>query len=69
MAGRLITVLDMRPSTTNNLTSNKDQKFTAHQTIHYYMGTILDPKLTSQYRKQAQIPVDTTTGLLHIHPL
>ena len=33
------------------------------------MGTILDPKLTSQDHKQAQTPVDTTTGLLHIHPL
>ena len=29
MAGRLLTVLDMRPSTTNNPTSNNDPKFTA----------------------------------------
>ena len=28
-AGRLLTVLDMRPSTTSNTTSNQDPKFTA----------------------------------------
>ena len=31
------------------------------------MGTILEPKLTSQDRQQAQTPIDTITGLLHIH--
>ena len=31
------------------------------------MGTIIEPKLTSQDRKQAQTPVDTIVGLLHVH--
>ena len=30
------------------------------------MGTILEPKLTSQDHQQAQTPIDTITGLLHI---
>ena len=29
------------------------------------MGTILEPKLTSQDRQQAQTPIDSMTGLLH----
>ena len=29
------------------------------------MGTILEPKLTSQDHQQAQTPIDTITGLLH----
>ena len=47
-------VLDMRPSTTNNPTSNQDTKFTA----------ILDPEVASQDRKQAQTPGDPTMGSL-----
>ena len=31
------------------------------------MGTILEPKLTSQDHQQAQTPVDTILGLLHMH--
>ena len=33
------------------------------------MEIILESKLTSQDRKQAQTLIDTTTGLLHIHYL
>ena len=31
------------------------------------MRTIVEPKLTSQDRQKAQTPIDTITGLLHIH--
>ena len=31
------------------------------------MGTILEPKLISQYHHQAQMPRDFITGLLHVH--
>ena len=64
MAGRLLIVLDMCPSTTNNPTNNNDPKFTVHE-LYASMETILDPKLTSQDHKQAQTPVGITTGLLH----
>ena len=59
-ASRLHTVLDMRPSTTNNPTSYQDPKFVD-------MDTILETKITFQDRQQAQTPIDTITGLLHTH--
>ena len=52
------------PSTTNNLMNNQDLKFSAPPKDYTSSGAILDPKLTTQDRKQAQTPVDPTTGLL-----
>ena len=63
MASRLHAVLDMCPSTTNNPTSNQDPKFTAPS--KYTLGTILDPKLTSQDHKQAQIQLQACC-IIHI---
>ena len=53
------------PSTTNNLMNNQDLKFSAPPKDNTIIGTILDPKLMSQDRKQAQTPIDPTTGLSH----
>ena len=64
MAGRLLIVLDMHPSTMNNPTNNNDPKFTVNE-LYASMETILNPKLTSQDHKQAQTTVGITTGLLH----
>ena len=46
---------------------NQDLKFSALPKDYTSIVTILDPKLTTQDRKQAQTPVDPTTGLLHNH--
>ena len=45
--------------------NNQDLKFSALPKDYTNIGTILDPKLRTQDRKQAQTPVDTTMGLLH----
>ena len=47
-AGRLLTILDMCPSTTSNTTSNKDPKLMAPSTYTLVQGPILGPKLTTQ---------------------
>ena len=53
------------PSTMNNLMNNQDLKFSAPPKDYTSIGIILDPKLTTQDCKQAQTPIDPTTGLLH----
>ena len=53
-AGRLLAILDMRPSTTINPTSNQDPKFTAPS--NYTLGTITDPKLI---QRRSQTSPDT----------
>ena len=65
MAGRLVTVLDMHPSTTNKPMSNQDPNFTAPPNIHYYGYHTRSQTNISR----SQTPIDTTKGLLHIHPL
>ena len=52
------------PSTTYNLMNNQDLKFSATPNDYTSIGTILDPKRTTQDHKLAQTPVDPTTGLL-----
>ena len=47
--------------------NNQDLKFSSPPKDYTNIGTILDPKLTTEDRKQAQTPVDSTTGLLHNH--
>ena len=47
--------------------NNQDLKFSAPTKDYTSIGTILDPKLNTQDRKQAQTLVDPTTGLLHNH--
>ena len=47
--------------------NNQDLKFLSPPKDYTSIGTILDPKLTTEDRKQAQTPVDPTTGLLHNH--
>ena len=44
---------------------NQDLKFSAPPKDYTSIGTILDPKLTTQDHKQAQTPVDPTMVLLH----
>ena len=44
MAGRLLTVLDMRPSTTNNPTSNQDPQFTPPPKATLVWGPYSNPK-------------------------
>ena len=51
----------------NNLMNNQDLKFSSLLEDCTSIGTILDPKLTTEDCKQAQTPVDPTTGLLHNH--
>ena len=53
------------PSTTNNLMNNQGLKFSSPPNDYTSIETILDPKLTTEDCKQAQTPVDPTTGLLH----
>ena len=55
------------PSTTNNLLNKQDLKFLSQPKDYTSIETILDPKLFTEVRKQAQTPVDPTTGLLHNH--
>ena len=45
--------------------NNQDLKFSSPLKDYTSIGTILNPKLMTQDRKQAQTPVDPTTGLLH----
>ena len=75
-AGRLVTVLDMRPSTTNTITTNRATKFTAHCKLTLLwisysnpnsLGTWVNEPRRSlpQIRKQAQTINATTTGVWH----
>ena len=57
------------PSTTNNLMNNQDPKFSALLKDYTNIMTILDPKLRTQDRKQAQTPVGTSSGLFIIHDM
>ena len=47
--------------------NNQDLKFLSPPKDYTSIGTILDPKLTKEERKQAQTPIDPTTGLLRNH--
>ena len=47
--------------------NNQDLKFSATPKDYTSIGTICDPKLITQDRKQAETPVDPTTGLLCNH--
>ena len=47
--------------------NNQDLKFSAPTKDNTSIGIILDPKLNTHDRKQAQTPIDPTTGLLHNH--
>ena len=47
--------------------NNQDPKFSALLTDYTNMKTILDPKLRTQDRKQAQTPAGTSSGLFMIH--
>ena len=49
----------------NNLMNNQDPKFSAPPKDYTNIETILDPKLRTQDRKQAQTPVGTSMGLFH----
>ena len=69
MAGRLLTVLDMRPSTMSNTTSNEAALLTAPSTTTLVQGPYLFPNYQNEDHKQAQTPVDTTAGLLQMHSL
>ena len=75
-AGRLVTVLDMRPSTTNTLTTNRATKITAHCKLTLLWISYSNPnslgtraneprRSLPQLRKQAQTVNATTTGVLH----
>ena len=58
-AGRLVTVLDMRPSTTNTLTNKRATKITAH--IKTTLLLITRMQLTGQDGKRAQTLIATMT--------
>ena len=53
------------PSTTNNFINNQDPKFSAPPKDYTNIKTLLDSKLRTQDRKQAQTPVGTSSGLFH----
>ena len=69
MAGHLLTVLDMRPSTTSNTTSNEATLLMAPSTTTLVPGPYLVPNYQNEDHKQAQTLNDTTVGLMHIHTL
>ena len=52
-------------STMNNPMNNQDPKFSAPPKDYTNIETILDLRLWTQDRKQAQTPVDTSTGMWH----
>ena len=62
-AGRLLAVLDMRPSTTSKTTSNEASLLTAPSTLTLVPGPYYFPDYHDEDRKQAQTP----NGLIHIH--
>ena len=75
-AGRLVTVLDMRPSTTNTITTNRATKITAHCKLTLLWISYSNPnslgtraneprRSLPQLRKQAQTINATTTGVWH----
>ena len=75
-AGRLVTVLDMRPSTTNTITTNRATKITAHCKLTLLWISYSNPnslgtraneprRSLPQLRKQAQTINATTTGMWH----
>ena len=47
--------------------NNQDLKFSSLPKDYTSIGTILDPKLMIEDRKQAQTPIDPTMGLLPNH--
>ena len=47
--------------------NNQDLKFLSLPKDDTGIGTIFDPKLTTEDHKQAQTPIDPITGLLHNH--
>ena len=53
-AGRLLAVLDMRPSTTSNTTSNEATLLTAPSTTTLVLGPYLFPNYQNKDHKQAQ---------------
>ena len=75
VASRPCAVLDMRPSTTNNSTSNQDPKFTALTSPTLVLGPSWipnehqkianKPRRSSQDSKQAQTLGEPPMGLLH----
>ena len=75
MASRLHTVLDMRPSTTNNSTSNQDPKFTApasptlvsgpYWTPNEHQKIANKPRRSSKDSQQAQALGEPPMGFLH----
>ena len=49
--------------------NNQDPKFSAPLKDYTNITTILDPKLMTQDRKQAQTPVGTSSALFIIHDM
>ena len=47
--------------------NNQGLKFLSPPKDYTSIGTIPDPKLTTEDRKQAQTPIDPTTGLVYNH--
>ena len=52
MAGRLLTILDMRPSTTSNTTSNQDPKLTA-PSAKLFLGKTISSKSYNYAKERA----------------
>ena len=63
MAGRLLAILDMHPSTMSKTMSNEAEQLTAPSTTTLVPGAYLFPSYHNEDHKQAQTP----NGLLHIH--
>ena len=59
-AGRLVTVLDMRPSTTNTITTNRATKFTAHCKLTL-LWILHESELPRHLGKRAQTLTAPTT--------
>ena len=59
-AGRLVTVLDMRPSTTNTITTNRATKFTAHCKLTL-LWILHESELPRHMGKRAQTLTAPTT--------
>ena len=55
-AGRLVTVLDMRPSTTNTLTTKRATKMDSSLQTYTIMDHIRESSIIGQEGKRAQTP-------------
>ena len=72
-AGRLLAVLDMRPSTTIKTTNNEASLLTAPPNLTVVPGPYLFPNYQDEDRKQAQTlngfrkQAQTPKGSFHIH--